>query len=140
MQRERLVRRELAEAGGSRAVAYKWSRRDERGRAGDLGVGHAQKYGIGAGTVGTATERPGHLMAGAFERSGESGTQATPADYGQAAARRGVRRGFPFQFPHLRYRSVTKGKFWFRGPPAMPAWRPRSDDTPGGAPVTHESV
>jgi hypothetical protein len=121
MQRERLVRRELAEASRSRAVAYKRSRRDVRGRARDFGVGHAQQYGIGARTVGTATERPGHLMAGAFERSDESGTQATPADYGQAAARRGVRGWFPFQFPHLRYRSAAKGKFWVRGPPALPA-------------------
>ena len=63
-------------------MAYERSRRDVGGRAGDLGVGHAQQYGIGAGPVGTATERPGHLMAGAFERSRESATKPAPANYG----------------------------------------------------------
>ena len=121
MQRERLVRRELAQASRSRAVAYKRSRRDVGGRASDLGVGHAQQYRIGGGPVGTATERPGHLMAGAVERSREGGTQPSAADDRQAATRRGVRGRFPFQFPHLRYRSAAKGKFWVRGPPAMPA-------------------
>ena len=105
------MRRERVEARCPRAVAYERSARDVRGRAGDLGVGHAQQHGVGSCAVGTATPRAGYVIAGASERGRERGTHAAPAHDGQARTSRGVRGRFPFQFPHLRYRSAAKGKF-----------------------------
>ena len=106
----------------------------------DLAVGHAQQHRIGACAVGTATPSGRIRHSRRVQRRRQRGTHTALPNDGQARTRRGVRGGFPFQFPHLRYRSAAKGKFKVRGPPAMLRDGLCSDDTPGRGSLRRDSV
>ena len=102
------MRRELGKTRRARAVADERPLGDVRGGVGDRSIGHAQQDGIGADPVRAASERPGNFVAQPRQSAGKRGTDPAPADNGQARASRRVRGEFPFQFPHLRYRSAMK--------------------------------
>jgi hypothetical protein len=82
------------------------ARSDRRGRSGDLVVGHAEEDRVCVCGVGAPPERAiDHKFRQFAERLAQRTPESPPAHEGQATRR--VDGGtLPFQFPHLRYRSV----------------------------------
>ena len=106
VQREGLARGEHVDPGCSRAVADEHTGPDVRRGRGDLAIGHAQHDGLGTGAIGAAPERSIDLITRLAQRARQRGPHSAAAHHGQRKATWDVRGRVPFQFPHVRYRSV----------------------------------
>jgi hypothetical protein len=115
MEREALVGGEHVERRRAGAVADERPavrpRGDRGGRGGDLAVRHAQHDDVGVRTSRAAAERSLDGDARVTQRRRERVAETARADDRAAQARKGWGGGFPFQFPHGRYRSASSERW-----------------------------
>ena len=116
------MRSERLETGGARAMAHERPAAHPGSGIGDLRIGDAQEHRAGAAAIRAPAQRSLNVAAGGAKRARQRSAETAIADDGEASMRAGrgngaaragraareARRGIPFQFPHLRYRSAVR--------------------------------